>query len=108
MRTPENLATPLLINQDYFYFCTLKVSALSVSRHGSNFEFYVTKPFDEKICLSQCLLVSFSGQNAEVFFRTRKTPEVYFCFFTVEFWAGVVAFHGLENHYSWTVLHLAF
>ena len=106
MGTPESLATPLQVNQDYFYFCTLKVSALSLSRHGSSFEFYVTKPFDEKICLSQFLLVSVSGQNAWLFLLHQENSESIFLFFTAEFWAGVVAFHGLENHYSWTVLHL--
>ena len=105
MGIPENLATPLLVNLDYFYFFTLKVSALSVSRNGSSFEFYVTKPFDEKICLSRCLLVSVSGQKAEFFFRTRKTSKVYIYFLLQSFG---VAFHGLENHYSWTVLRLTF
>ena len=37
-----------------------------------------------------------------------KLPKVYLFIFTAEFWAGVVAFHGLENHYRWTVLRLAF
>ena len=61
------------------------MSVLSVSRHGSSFEFYVTKPFDEKICLSQCLLISVSGQKAQFFFSTRKTLKVYFCFLLQSF-----------------------
>ena len=83
----------LLVNQDYFYFCTLKVSALSVSRHGSSFEFYVTKPFDEKICLSQCLLISVSGQKAKKFFRTRKMLKAYFSFLLQSF--GLVLWHSM-------------
>jgi len=83
----------LLVNQGYFYFCTLKVSALSVSRHGSSLEFYVTKPFDEKICLSQCLLISVSGQKAKKFFRTRKMMKGYFSFLLQSF--GLALWHSM-------------